>query len=70
MDILIATWLGAIAGGLTGGLIMYVVLNKAFGRQQSPGTIKARILAYAGAGIMLGLPGGLLAEVLMSAIDR
>lgn len=71
MEVWIATFIGAIAGGLTGGLIMYVILEKFNkNRQHRPGTMKGRILAYISAGILLGFPGGLMAEMLLSVIEK
>ena len=65
----IATIIGAILGGLCGGFLMQTILYKV---QQQGHTISGiqRLLAYIGGGLLLGFPGGMLTELLLSKMER
>ena len=66
----IATIIGAILGGLCGGFLMQTILYKV--QKQGHHTISfvQRMLAYVGGGLLLGFPGGMLTELLLSKMER
>lgn len=65
----IATMIGAILGGLCGGFLMQTILYKVQEHGHTIGFVQ-RMLAYIGGGLILGFPGGMLTELLLSKMER
>lgn len=64
----LATIIGAILGGLCGGFLMQTILYKVRQRGHKIGVLQ-RVICYIGAGLLLGFPGGMLTELLLSKIE-
>lgn len=65
----LATIIGAVLGGLCGGFLMQTILYKVQQQGHTIGFVQ-RLLAYIGGGLLLGFPGGMLTELLLSKMER
>lgn len=65
----IATIIGAILGGLCGGFLMQTILYKVQQNGHTIGFVQ-RMLLYIGGGLLLGFPGGMLTELLLSKMEK
>jgi len=66
----IATLVGAIVGGILGGYIAYMVLRHATRDLKNEIPLTLRIAAYTIGGILLGVPGGVITEVIIHAVEK
>ena len=66
----IATLVGAIVGGILGGYIAYLILSKTTRDLKNEIPITLRIAAYTLGGILLGVPGGVITEVIIYAVEK